>query len=34
MIRLNGKVMYLGCFKTAKEARDIYLQAKERYHKI
>ena len=34
MIRLNGKAIYLGCFVTAKEARNAYLQAKERYHEL
>ncbi len=33
-IKLNGKVIYLGLFKTAEEARGAYLEAKKSYHRI
>ena len=33
-IRLNGKDIHLGYFPTAKEARNAYLEAKKKYHKI
>jgi len=31
-IRVNKKNYYLGCYKTPEEARQAYLQAKEKYH--
>jgi len=31
-IRLDGKPIYLGFFKTEKEARDAYLDGKKKYH--
>jgi len=33
-IKVNGKVMHLGCFNTPKGARIAYLKAKGLYHKI
>lgn len=33
-INLNGKIIYLGLFKTTKEAHNAYLEAKENYHKF
>lgn len=33
-IGLNGKRIYLGLFRTTKEAHNAYLQAKEKYHRI
>ena len=33
-IRLNNKTIYLGLYKTEQEARNAYLQAKEKYHVI
>jgi len=33
-IILNGKNIYLGYFKTKEEARNTYLEAKKKYHKI
>lgn len=33
-IRLNSKNIYLGLFNTKQEARQAYLDAKEKYHKI
>ncbi len=33
-INLNGKIIYLGLFNTTKKARNAYLKAKEKYHKI
>lgn len=33
-IRLNNKSICLGSFRTAKEARNAYLEAKEVYHNI
>lgn len=33
-IRLNGKLKNLGKFNTEEEARQAYLQAKEKYHII
>ena len=33
-IKLNGKSIYLGGFETATKARNAYLKAKKRYHKI
>lgn len=31
-IMLNGKQIYLGLFRTAEQARDVYSQAKAKYH--
>ena len=33
-IRLNNKVIYLGLYHSEQEARNAYLQAKEKYHVI
>jgi len=33
-IRTNGKVIYLGCYDTAEEAREAYLKAKAIHHII
>lgn len=33
-IKLNGKDIYLGSFPTAGEARNAYLEAKKKYHKL
>jgi hypothetical protein len=33
-IRLNGKAIHLGCYDTAEEARQAYLNAKPKYHVI
>jgi hypothetical protein len=33
-IRLNNKVIYLGLYHSEEEARNAYLQAKEKYHKF
>jgi hypothetical protein len=33
-IRVNNKDIYLGYFNTEQEARNAYLQAKEKYHVI
>lgn len=33
-IKLNKKTIHIGCFKTEEEARQAYLEAKEKYHKI
>lgn len=33
-ITLNGKVIYLGLFKTEDDARQSYINAKEKYHII
>ena len=33
-IHLNRKKIYLGLFKTEEEARDAYVEAKKKYHKI
>jgi hypothetical protein len=33
-IRLNSKAFHLGLYNTEEEARNAYLQAKEKYHKI
>ncbi len=33
-IRISNKLIYLGCYKTIKEAHNTYLKAKEQYHKI
>ena len=33
-IQFNKKRMNLGCYKTEEEARNAYLQAKEKYHII
>jgi hypothetical protein len=33
-IQLNKKPIHLGLYNTEQEARDAYLQAKEKYHKI
>ena len=33
-IKVKGKVISLGYFNTEEEARNAYLQAKEKYHKI
>lgn len=32
-ILVNGKPMYLGRYKTAQEAHEVYLTAKRKYHK-
>ena len=31
-IKLNKKLIYLGCFETEEEARNCYLEAKKKYH--
>ena len=31
-IMINYKSMYIGCYDTAEEAREAYLNAKEKYH--
>jgi len=33
-IRLNGKSIHLGTYKTEEEAREAYLRGKEKYHVI
>jgi len=33
-IKLNGKDIHLGYFRTVKEAHNAYLEAKKRYHNI
>ena len=33
-IKLNGKIIYLGCFNNEEDARNIYLEAKKKYHII
>ena len=33
-IRVNGKLKYLGLYKTRKEAHQAYLHAKKKYHQI
>jgi hypothetical protein len=33
-ICVNKKRVYLGCYSTEQEARNTYLQAKEKYHKF
>ena len=33
-IKLNGKLKHIACFETEEEARQSYLQAKEKYHII
>lgn len=33
-IRLNNKTIYLGLYNTEQEARNAYLEAKEKYHVI
>jgi hypothetical protein len=33
-IRINGKLKHLGSFSTESEAREAYLQAKDKYHII
>ena len=33
-ITINGKSVYLGIYKKAKDARNAYLQAKKKYHFI
>ncbi len=33
-IKLNGKQIHIGTFLTEEEARNAYLQAKEKYHVI
>lgn len=33
-IRVNGKTIYLGDFDTTREAHNVYLRAKEKYHKF
>lgn len=33
-IHLNGKKIYLGRFNTKEEAREAYINAKKKYHKI
>ena len=34
MIRINGKQTHLGLFDTESDARQAYLNAKEKYHAI
>jgi hypothetical protein len=33
-IALNNKIIYLGLYNIEQEARNAYLQAKEKYHKL
>jgi hypothetical protein len=33
-IKLNYKTIHIGCFNTEQEARNAYLEAKEKYHLI
>ena len=33
-IKINNKQIHLGCFNTEEEARNAYLEAKEKYHII